>query len=228
MPSRASAIRSRPETPLSRRASAVYRALKQDLIMGRIRPGGMVHEVKLAGRFRVSKSPVRDALSLLRAEGYVDVLPRRGYVATHISLSEVQEVFALRALLEGEAAAQAARRDGPRVAARLETLEAEAQAAYRAGRPEAYVEANRRFHLTIAEAAGSRLLAQWIAHLLDRAERIICLGVAQRPRSEEVYAETDALIAAVRGGDPEEARRAMVVHIENMRRRLLALDAGRS
>jgi DNA-binding GntR family transcriptional regulator len=51
--------------------------------------------------------------------------------------------------------------------------------------------------------------------------------VAQRPRSEEIYHETDVLIAAVRSGQAEDARRAMVAHIENMRRRLLALDAGR-
>lgn len=228
MTSRHKPPRPRSDAPLSRRAFAVYRALKQDLITGRIRPGGMVHEVKLAGRFRVSKSPVRDALSLLRAEGYVDVLPRRGYIATHVSLAEVQEVFSLRALLEGEAAAVAAERDGPRVAARLADLEAEAQAAYRARRPQVYVEANRRFHLTIADAAGSPLLAKWIAHLLERAERIIWLGVAQRPRSDEVYQETDALIGAVLSGRPEEARRAMVVHIENMRRRLLALEPGRT
>lgn len=217
----------RPHAPLSRRASTVYRALKQDLITGKIRPGGMVHEVKLAGRFRMSKSPVRDALSLLRAEGYVNVLPRRGYVATHVGLDEVQEVFALRALLEGEAAARAAQRDAARLANRLQALEAEAQEAYRAGRPGVYVEANRRFHLTIADAAGSPLLAKWIAHLLERAERIIWLGVARRPHSEEIYQETDALVAAVRSGRPEEARRAMVFHVENMRRRLLAVDPER-
>jgi DNA-binding GntR family transcriptional regulator len=206
---------------LSKRASVVYRALKSDLITGRIRPGGFLHEVAIAERFRVSKSPVRDALSVLRAEGYVDVVPRRGYIATQVSLREVHEVFALRALLEGEAAALAAGRDGPALAARLASLAAGARAAKADDRPEAYVEMNRRFHLAIAEAAGHSLLARWIEHLLERAERIIWLGVSRRVTSDDVYHETDELIDAIRGGEAEEARRAMTRHIENMRRRLL-------
>jgi DNA-binding GntR family transcriptional regulator len=211
---------------MSKRASLVYRTLKHDLITGRIQPGGFLHEVKIAGRFRVSKSPVRDALSVLRTEGYVDVVPRRGYIATQVSLREFHEVFGLRALLEGEAAAIAAGRDGAGLAERLTALEAEARLAKMESRPEAYVDINRRFHLAIADAAGHVLLARWIGHLLERAERIIWLGVARRVTSEDVYHETDALIEAIRGGGAADARRAMSTHIENMRRRLLAVGLG--
>lgn len=211
---------------LSKRASLVYRALKHDLIIGRIRPGGFLHEVTIAGRFRVSKSPVRDALSVLRAEGYVDVVPRRGYIATQVSLREFHEVFGLRALLEGEAAALAASRDGPALAGRLAALEAEARAAKRDNQPEAYVEMNRRFHLAIAAASEHTLLARWIEHLLERAERIIWLGVLRRVTSDDVYRETDELIDAIRSEKAEDARGAMMRHIENMRRRLLTTGMG--
>jgi len=224
--SRETATRLLGDDRLSKRASVVYRTLKHDLITGRIQPGGFLHEIKIAGRFRVSKSPVRDALSVLRAEGYVDVVPRRGYIATQVSLREFHEVFGLRALLESEAAALAAGREGPSLAGRLADLEAEGRTAKDEDRPEAYVEINRRFHLAIADAAGHALLARWIEQLLDRAERIIWLGVARRMTSDDIYHETDELIEAIRRGKSDGARRAMSVHIDNMRRRLLTTGMG--
>ena len=224
--SRDTATRLLGDDRLSKRASVVYRTLKHDLITGRIQPGGFLHEVKIAGRFRISKSPVRDALSVLRAEGYVDVVPRRGYIATQVSLRDFHEVFGLRALLEGEAAALAAGHDGSSLAGRLADLEAEGQIAKQESRPEAYVEANRRFHLAIADAARHTLLARWIGQLLERAERIIWLGVSRRVTSDDIYRETDELIEAIRGGRSDNARRAMSVHIDNMRRRLLTAGMG--
>jgi DNA-binding GntR family transcriptional regulator len=197
--------------------------LKEEIISGDIPPGGVIHEVVTAARFQVSKSPVRDALGLLRAEGYVQTIPHRGYVASDVSLRDFNEVFEVRALLEAEAAALAARRATPEVLTRLDDLLRSAQAAEASGTHGEYVHVNREFHLSIAAASGNSLLRRLIEQLLDRAERAIALGVQHRPSPEGVYEETAAIIAAIRTRDVSVARRAMWEHIESMRRRLLAL-----
>jgi len=76
--------------PLSGAAARVHSELKEGILTGRIPPGGVIHEIETAARFRVSKTPVRDALSLLRAEGLVQAVPHRGYIATEVSLRDFE------------------------------------------------------------------------------------------------------------------------------------------
>ena len=207
-------------------AARVHAALKQELLEGRIPPGAVLHEVAVAARFAVSKSPVRDALGLLRAEGYVQAIPHRGYVASDVSLRDFSEVFHLRRILEGEAAALAAARATPEEVRFLRSLVEQGREAEAAQVFAGYVSANRTFHLSLAELGGNLLLRKFIEHLLDRAERAIALGVGARPRLDDVYEETLSILAEVDRHDSEAARRAMAAHIENMRRRLLSLEGG--
>lgn len=207
-------------------AARVHTALKHEFLTGRIPPGAVLHEVEIAARFSVSKSPVRDALSLLRAEGYIQAIPHRGYVASDVSLRDFSEVFHLRKILEGEAAALAAERATVEEVRHLKGLVERGQQAEVAKAFTSYVSANRTFHLNLAELGGNVLLRKLIEQLLDRAERAIALGVKTRPRLDEVYEETLRIITAVEHHDPEGARRAMAAHIENMRRRLLSLEGG--
>src|SRR5438445_603484 len=88
----------------------VYQDLKRDIMTCALRPGAEVYEGQLAERYGVSKTPIREALNTLRQEGYVRVLPRRGYVVAPVSVEDVQEVFHVRLLLEPSAAELAAQR----------------------------------------------------------------------------------------------------------------------
>ena len=89
----------------------VYDALKREILTARLRPSQPLIENELAARFGVSKTPIREALRLLVQDGWIVVLPRKGYLVAPLSLEDVREVFALRLLLElqvtGEAASQA-------------------------------------------------------------------------------------------------------------------------
>src|SRR5215213_7803734 len=86
----------------------IYAALKHDIITCQLRPGQQVVEQQLAERYGVSKTPIREALNTLRQEGYVEVVPRRAYVITPVSVRDVQHIFHVRQLLEPSAAELAA------------------------------------------------------------------------------------------------------------------------
>lgn len=210
-------------------SARVFHALKDDIIAGRIAPGDVLHEAALGRRFGVSKSPVRDALSVLRAEGYVQAIRNRGYVVTNVSVRDVNEVFQLRTLLEAEGAALAALRCTPDQVAELEAIVAAAMQSPAGAEPSTYVNLNKRFHLIIAEAAGSRLLARLIDELLEQSARVVALSAQTRPGPDPVIAqEAEQIIAAIGARDATAARTAMARHIESTRRRILSLDAGLS
>jgi DNA-binding GntR family transcriptional regulator len=204
----------------------VFFVLKDDIIAGRIGPGDVLHEVTLAQRFAVSKSPVRDALSVLRAAGYVQAIPHRGYVVTNVSVRDVNEVFHLRALLEADGAALAALHATPAQVAELDAILAEAMSGPKGAKPSVYVNLNKRFHLTIADAAGNHLLLRLIDELLEQSARVVALSANKRTSPDPTIAlEAAEIIAAIRSKDAAAARTAMAQHIENTRRRILTLDA---
>src|SRR6266513_2300118 len=102
---------------VARRAAAarsltarVYNDLKRDILHCTLRPGQDVYEGQLAERYGVSKTPIREALNTLRQEGYVQVMPRRGYRISPVSVQDVQHIFHVRLLLEPSAAELAAQR----------------------------------------------------------------------------------------------------------------------
>ena len=216
-----------PSLRLTGEGARVYVALKRDFLAGAIKPGDVLHEAGMAVRFRVSKSPVRDALSALRAEGYVDAIPHRGYVASYITVQDFNELFHLRTILEGEAAGLAALRATDAAVRQLEVLLDEARAADQRADTGGYVEINEAFHLRIARISGNRLLERLIGQLLEQVARAIALGVHVRSRSarDDVYRETTRVITAIRRRAPAAAREVMVEHIERTRRRLLAVEA---
>jgi DNA-binding GntR family transcriptional regulator len=77
-------------------AGRVYEQLKRDILSCVLRPSQAVYEAELAQRYGVSKTPIREALNTLRREGYVHVVPRRGYIVAPISIQDVQQILSLR------------------------------------------------------------------------------------------------------------------------------------
>jgi len=146
----------------------VYGNLKQEILRAQREPGTMLVEPELAVRYGVSKTPIREALQLLVREGWVTVLPRRGYQITPLSLSDVREVFALRQMVEPELAAQAAkRRNNVQLAALAELVEQHVH-----GNIERTLENQKAFHLLIAEMAGNGRAVTLLSGLLDEERRL--------------------------------------------------------
>lgn len=140
-----------------RTADVVARRIGQAILSGEIAPGARLREEILAKQFSVSRTPVREALILLSASGLVEVEPNRGATVLRLTDEDVTEVYQLRALLESESAALAARRSTPDVSDLLAKI-CDRMGELHAAPASEQLAADTSFHYTIAEASGSRRL----------------------------------------------------------------------
>jgi len=206
----------------------VFEALRQEILALGLKPGQVVVEAEIARRFRVSKTPVREALALLQQHGLVAALARRGYLVTTVTVTDLHDMFEVRVALEGAAAELAASRMTAEELAHLDALTRPPQALLRrrvTGQPDratmqALLDYNRRFHLAIARASRNERLARLVERSLDEMMRPIATGY---PADEH-----GAIVAAFRTGDPARARAAVVDHILMTQERVLKREGLRS
>lgn len=191
------------------RTHEAYRAIKRRIIELDLAPGSSFTEGALAAELGLSKTPVREALARLRQERLVDATARSGYVVTPVTMKHARDLFQLRALLEGEAAAIAAERG-----ADVETLNALEELCLTSYDPAdqssiaKFLHANNRFHVMLASLAGNDALAAMLEQVLEQLERLFYVGLALSSRGEEIVHEHRELLDAVKLGDREAARRA--------------------
>jgi DNA-binding GntR family transcriptional regulator len=136
----------------------VYEQLRRGIASGRFRPGERILEKELAGRLGISRTPVREALLRLEAEGVVVCNSRRSYNVGVLTVEGVREIYQTLAILEGAAAAMAAPRVTAGDIARLERYNRAMETAARRGDLPGFGNWNRRFHDVFLEKAANRTL----------------------------------------------------------------------
>lgn len=194
---------------------AVYRHLKALLLSGRFAPGERLSEPLLAQELGVSRTPVREALMRLAEEGLVELVPGKGARVRAFSPEEVEEVYGVRALLEGEAAREAALRATPW---ELAELEARLRAIDEAG-AEDYPEQMRRdleFHRALVRLSGNKTLFRLYEDLLSSLA-LVRSALPNLSQEEATRREHWAILEALRRRDPEGARRAVEAHVGRFR-----------
>ena len=198
-----------------------YEAVRSGIVSGKYQPGSRITEQEVAENAGVSRTPVREALRQLNAEGLLEFVPNQGAVVTSWSGQELNEIFDLRAVLESYAAAQAAENADAETIALLRSLAEQqvlASRERRSGYPARIAELNARFHRTIAEAGGNRLLRNTLTTLTQSA--LVTLTFRNYDpdslvRSAQHHLE---LVAAIEARDPEWAASVMKSHILAARR----------
>jgi DNA-binding GntR family transcriptional regulator len=190
--------------------------LREDILRGALPAGARLGEVELADRLGVSRTPVREALSRLAAEGLVELVPNRGARVASWTVDELEGVFALRSLLEPQLTALAVPHAS---AADLDALEELAAEMVDLGDqdPDGLVPLNRAFHGRLVELAAAPALATALAGAVHSplvARNFHAYDAASLHRSLAHHAE---IVAALRAGDPEWARAVMTAHIHNAR-----------
>lgn len=198
-----------------------YERLKRAILTCALAPGTELREAALAGQFGLGRTPVRGALGRLVQDGFVEVRPRKGYRVTDLKVTDVNEVFELRLLLEPAACELAAAR-APRPA--IEALHELAHAEYDHTDPDSYerfLVDNREFHVRLAEAAGNHRLARSIRTLLEELQRLFFLSLTVKDTSSEQMHEHHALYDAILAGDAALARTISADQIEQSRRRVI-------
>ncbi|MBE7941147.1 MULTISPECIES: GntR family transcriptional regulator [Ramlibacter] len=191
----------------------VAEQLRQRIFRRELEPGSWIDEVKIAQEFGISRTPLREALKVLAAEGLVTMKVRRGAYVTEVSESDLADVYHLLALLESDAARVVASRASPGELAELQALHASLEAA--AGQRERFFAINERFHMRLLEIAGNRWRNQMVEDLrkvmkLNRHNSLLKSG-----RMEESMLEHRAIVAALADRDAELAARRMQEHFRN-------------
>jgi DNA-binding GntR family transcriptional regulator len=187
-----------------------------DIVQCRFAPGSVIHLSTLADRYGISKTPVREALALLRQEGLVEVAPYKGYFVRPLDIREFNDIFAMRELLEVAAAELAAAHITDEQLRELEQLRAP-------GAPTMTLEYDRyahHFHSLIAQASRNAKLAEFFELCYNDVRRLQYAGIG-RPQPGIIAREHDELLDALRRRDAPAAAAAMRTHIRNIRRRAL-------
>jgi len=194
---------------------AAYAYLRGAILAGALLPGARISEPGLAQELGISRTPVREALHRLAQEGLVELLPGRGARVRVLSVEEVREVYDVRALIEGEAAALAAQNATEAELNRLEQLLQELDALP----DEAYAQQMRvdfDFHTSLVEAAHNKTLARIYADLRSSLTliRSFLQTLSQHPKTREQH---QAIVSALRARNPAMASEAVRAHVRYFR-----------
>jgi DNA-binding GntR family transcriptional regulator len=198
----------------------VYALLKEEIIRVDRQPGDLLGEAGLAERYGVSKTPVREALRLLARDGWIVVLPRKGYLVRPLRLGDVREIFAMRLMLEPAlAAAAAAVIDGDAVT----RLRARVDAQAAAGSVRDALGAAREFHVALTDMAGNSRASATLADLFDEVRRLHFLlpSVESHITSREELTAHQHLTGALAQGDGARAAELMREHLNEVSRALV-------
>jgi len=195
----------------------VYEHLRREILAGSYSPGTRVSISAVARDLGVSDIPVREGVKRLEAEGLLEFEPHKGAVVTRPNAQEIEELFAIRAELEGLAVRRAAETVTEEQLQEIRGILDEMEAAEQKGDVEEYARLNREFHLSIYDAQPYRRLFQMIRNLWDSTDwcrRIFAADATYLPASS---AEHEEIFRALRDGDPEAA----CASLQNQKRRAL-------
>lgn len=198
-------------------ASVAYDHVKRGILDREYDSGTLVTEGEVAARLGISRTPVREALLRLDAEGLIQLYPKRGALVLPVSGQDVHDVFETRELVEGFAAARAWK-DRDRLVVRLEELTGRMRRGYEQGDPVALMTADRAFHAAIVEAGGNRILAALYESLRDRQMRMGVAALRVSPdRLATAVEQHTALLQVLRAadGDLADFRRRLQAHVRS-------------
>ena len=188
----------------------VAEQLRQRIFQRELQPGSWIDELRIAEEFGISRTPLREALKVLAAEGLVTMKVRRGAYVTEMSEKDLRDVYHLLGLLESDAAGVVARNATAAQLQTLHTLHDELAAAVH--ERDRFFALNERFHMQLLEMADNRWRSQMVGDLrkvmkLNRHNSLLKEG-----RIEESLAEHAALLAAMTARDTQATVQAMQEH----------------
>lgn len=191
--------------------------LRERIFSGELAPGSYLDEPALCAAMGISRTPLREALKVLTAEGLLRHEPRRGCFVAEVTERDLDEIFPVIALLEGRCAFEAAGNASDAELAALEQLHDKLQRAARAKRINEYYAVNYAIHEAIIALADNR----WLAQVIGDLRKILKLARQQQLRApgrlEQSLSEHLAVFAALKARDAEGAEAAMRTHLTRQR-----------
>ncbi|MBI4264438.1 MAG: GntR family transcriptional regulator [Acidobacteria bacterium] len=203
-------------------SASVYGRLRDAILSGEYRPGARLNEDEIARRFRVSRTPLRDALKQLELEGLVTRTRYQGVSVKRLSPDEILELLDLREVLEGLAARLAAEHMSDADREKLQAIFAEAEELNRTGEYASYLDRATQFHELLVDSSGSEQLSRFMRNMYDRIRLVRSRTIYLPGRARNSLNEHRELLAALVARDPDRAETVNRARIRAIKRDVLA------
>jgi DNA-binding GntR family transcriptional regulator len=197
--------------------------LREMLVEGRIEPGAKLNERELSLRLQVSRTPLREAIKLLGAEGLVDLIPNRGAIAVKLTETDVLQAFEMLAGLEAMSGELAAQRIGAAQLAEIRALHYEMLACFERGDLSGYYRLNARIHVGINDAAGNPLLSKVYREINSRVQSLRFRTNQNRAKWRQAVKEHEDMLQALETHDAAAMRRILTEHLLHKRDTVIEL-----
>ena len=199
-------------------AASAYQYVREAVVSGRYKAGQRLLAQEIARAVGVSRTPVRDALGRLCQDGFVEQDQAGGFSVRSLSVSDIEDLFAVRRVLEHEAAREALRRVDDEGLAGLQAMLEESERQLQVGDAVAAIRLARRFHLALAGHAGNALLLQMIESISDRIHMVGLSLIERYPqRTQQVVQENRSILRALQARDEVALRAAVDHHVQESR-----------
>jgi len=205
---------------LSRQA---YQRLHDQIVTLKLSPGTPLQESALVEELDLGRTPIREALQWLACEGLVVLRPRRGAFVADISVTDLQQIFELRQVLEGYAAALAAQRATETDIAALEKALADLDAADSREDTQAHIEIDRAFHRALARSAHNKFLRSALSRLYNLNLRLWYLALERIGPMHDAVEQHRAVLEAIKEHDSQKAEAVIREHIVDFQERIRAM-----
>lgn len=191
--------------------------LRQMLVEGRIAPGAKLNERELCGVLNVSRTPLREAIKMLAAEGLVELLPNRGAVAVSLTEEDILHTFEVMAGLEAQCGELAAQRITRQELAEIQAMHFEMLAAYTRRDLSTYYSINARIHSAISAAARNPVLAAVYQQVNARLQALRFRSNQDEDKWKRAMKEHDRMMEALAKHDGAAMREVLLTHLANKR-----------
>jgi len=194
------------------KTDVAYDFLKREITEGTYRPGGKIKISQIARELSISDIPVREALNRLESEGLVENTPHVGFKVTHPEFNKYIEVFQVRQLLEGQATVLAAEAIGPAGVDELQSLVELMREATEKDDMATLSRLNYQFHHLIYSSCDNSVLIRQIEQVWSIYPRTRSIFTMIPDRAKTVQAEHEEIFQAIKAGDAQRAKQAMIEH----------------
>jgi DNA-binding GntR family transcriptional regulator len=195
----------------------VAHRLRQMLVENRIQPGAKLNERELSEVLNVSRTPLREAIKMLAAEGLVELLPNRGAIAVELTEADVLNTFEVMAGLEAQSGELAAERITEAELAEIKAMHFEMLAAYTRRDLPNYYRLNAAIHNAINAAAKNPVLASTYAQVNARLQALRFRSNQDEEKWKAAVKEHEQMIEALGARDAAAMRRVLLAHLANKR-----------
>ncbi len=195
----------------------VTHRLRQMLVEGRIAPGAKLNERELCEALSVSRTPLREAIKTLAAEGLVELLPNRGAIALQLGEADILNTFEVMAGLEGLSGELAAQRIGEDALNEIKAMHFEMKAAYTRRDLSNYYRLNAAIHRAINTAAGNPVLTATYNQVNARLQALRFRSNQDGEKWARAMEEHDQMVAALEKRDGAALRAVLVAHLDHKR-----------